>query len=123
MTHLVIDSALLDALIAAGDGQHSTLGNTSCWCRHNVPYADCKVKQVVTKECQRCKVRKDWDTAKVAVKTRPPDANELARQLASLLDEATAELFEVTRDPGRPLADTEKVRASIRQRANALVTA
>lgn len=66
MTHLVIDSAVIDALIAAGDDQHHVLGNVPDWCRHNVPYAGQSEAQVVTKECARCKTRRDWLAAKAA---------------------------------------------------------
>lgn len=66
MTHLVIDSAVLDALLAAGDSQHHVLGNVPDWCRKNVPYADGHVAQKVVKQCARCKSREDWLAAKAA---------------------------------------------------------
>jgi hypothetical protein len=48
---------LLDAAIA-------TLRTMGCRCEHNVPYAGCKVPQVVTRECTRCRCIREFDESK-----------------------------------------------------------
>jgi len=53
----------------------------------------------------------------------PSALSPLEAALASLLDEAMTELFEVTRDPDRQRSDTERVRNDIAERAARLVSA
>lgn len=46
--------SLLDRAIQA-------LRSVGCRCEHNVPYAGCKVPQVTTKECARCRCIREYE--------------------------------------------------------------
>lgn len=34
---------------------------TACTCTYNIPYEGSKVRRVLVKKCQRCKVLEDWE--------------------------------------------------------------
>lgn len=67
MSHIVIDSTTLDALLAAGDAQCRALKNLGCRCEHNVLYAGMQTEQLVTKQCARCKSMAEWERVKPLV--------------------------------------------------------
>lgn len=102
---------------AAAEAMHHALSNVPCICQHNIPYEGSQVVRFVTKQCARCRTMAQWERVRAAVL---PKVTALECTLGTLLDEATNELFEVTRDPGRSLAQTERVRASIKARAAAV---
>lgn len=52
-----------DARREAALAMYRALVNLPCRCEHNVPYADCKVGQHVTKACARCQSMAEWDAA------------------------------------------------------------
>lgn len=39
----------------------ATLRSVGCRCEHNVPYAGCKVPQIVTRECARCRCLREYE--------------------------------------------------------------
>lgn len=55
------EDELLAAYIAAGNRLYAAIANLPCRCCHNVPYAGCKVEQIVTERCARCSSMAEWD--------------------------------------------------------------
>lgn len=62
---IVLDPAILDALIAAGDAVYHAADNRLCECHHNVPYDSGKVPRVLVTKCFRCRALELWSEAKV----------------------------------------------------------
>lgn len=47
----------------AAQSMYAALRSLPCRCEHNVPYAECKVEQHVTKMCARCSSMAAWEAA------------------------------------------------------------
>lgn len=69
MTHLVLDSALLDALVATGDDVAHAADNRLCTCEYNVPYDSGQVERVLVTKCFRCRALALWADARAKVQT------------------------------------------------------
>jgi hypothetical protein len=52
----------LDAALTAANSMYRALRLMNCTCAHNVPYAGCKIKQVVLVACGRCKALSAWES-------------------------------------------------------------
>jgi hypothetical protein len=55
------DAPELRQTLAAANALYRALRNMGCTCSHNVPYAGCKVEQVVVTPCSRCLAIAAWE--------------------------------------------------------------
>lgn len=67
MSHLVLDSTTLDALIAAGDAVNHAADNRLCSCEFNVPYESGQVVRFLVAKCFRCRATEQWTEARAVV--------------------------------------------------------
>jgi hypothetical protein len=58
---LLREGSNVDGTLRAANAMYAVLRNMGCTCTHNVPYAGCKVPQVVVQACARCRALAGWD--------------------------------------------------------------
>jgi hypothetical protein len=54
------DPASVEQAIAAANFMYRALRNMGCTCTHNVPYAGCRIPQVIVTRCARCRALAAW---------------------------------------------------------------